>query len=170
MTASRLIPSLAAAVLGGGLLCGSCRSAPENFAAPAMEMKPAPGEANFLLPLNGELKLLGLRLQAGEAFALKIQWQAESRVCGPGQTEFASFSGLEIQVSRAGSLPEIKESHCQKLSTFVEHRCDTKGDCQQLSICRYRCEFSLADGRSGTIDFSVSIGSSGLVEVEVLRR
>ena len=170
MTASRLIPSLAAAVLGGGLLCGSCRSAPENFAAPAMEMKSAPGEANFLLSLNGERQLLGLRVQDGEAFALKIKWQAESRVCGPGQTEFASFSGPEVTLSRAGSLPEIKQSKCQKLSTFVEHRCDAKGDCQQLSICRYRCDYSLADGRSGSIDFSVSIGSSGLVEAEILRR
>ena len=170
MTASRLILKLAAAVLGGGLLCGSCRSAPENFASLAIGTKTAPGEAEFLLPLNGERKILGLRLQAGEAFALKIQWQAESRVCGAGQTEFASFSGPEVQVSRAGSLPEISKAICQKLSAFIEHRCDAQGDCQQLSICRYRCDYSLADGRSGSIDFSVSIGSSGLVEAEVLRR
>ncbi|MEN9359755.1 MAG: hypothetical protein RL095_1290 [Verrucomicrobiota bacterium] len=167
MSASRISTSLAAAVLGGGLLCASCRSLPANHAPTA---NVAPGDVEFLLPLSGPRSFLGLTLQDGEAFALKVKWQAESRVCGPGQTEFASFIGDEVQLDRAGSLPPILKGECRKHGSFIEHRSDAKGDVQQVSISRYRYDYQLADGRSGSLDFAVSIGSAGLVEAEVMRR
>ncbi len=175
MTASRLIPSLAAAVLGGGLLCGSCRSAPENGARPASGATQVPDEANFFLPLNGARNFLGIQLQAAEAFALKVKWQAESRVCGFQQTEFTSFSGPEVTLSRAGSLPEIAKATCQKVATYIEcipYENSFYGRAQ-ISISRFRLDYVLADGRKGTLDFSVSLNSFDpihMISVEILRR